>query len=119
MCLRLKTISNIGKDKSFVYDLNKERGIVRMRVAFVPRSTEIKPLFWRFVKQINPPYAVDNLGDSGQKGGSLNNRLHCPSSACTYRSLGFNLRCRENSQGKVPMTRGTRQFVTGWGGGLL
>ena len=36
-------------DKSFVYDLNKERGIVRTRVAFVPRSAEIKPLFWRFV----------------------------------------------------------------------
>jgi hypothetical protein len=68
MCLRLKTISNIGKDKSFVYDLNKERGIVSMRVAFVPRSTEIKPLFWRFVQQINPPYAFYNAGDPGRKG---------------------------------------------------
>ena len=48
-CLGWNTSSNIGKDKSFVYDLNKERGIVRMRVAFVPRSAEIKPLFWRFV----------------------------------------------------------------------
>ena len=36
---------NIGKDRSFVYDLNIERGIVRMRVVFVPRSVEIKPLF--------------------------------------------------------------------------
>lgn len=44
-----KTSSNIGNNKSFVYDLNKERGIVRTRVAFVPRSAEIKPLFWRFV----------------------------------------------------------------------
>ncbi len=46
---RLNTSSNIGRDKSFVYDLNRERGIVRMRVAFVPRSAEIQPLFWRFV----------------------------------------------------------------------
>jgi hypothetical protein len=46
---RLKISSNIGRDKSFVDDLNKERGIVRMRVAFVPRSAEIQPLFWRFV----------------------------------------------------------------------
>ncbi len=45
----LKTSSHIGRDKSFVDDLNKERGIVRMRVAFVPRSAEIQPLFWRFV----------------------------------------------------------------------
>src|SRR3954467_14361944 len=63
----LKISSNIGRDKSFVDDLNKERGIVRMRVAFVPRSAEIQPLFWRFVtfthnttnKQTNllqPPY---------------------------------------------------------------
>src|SRR5689334_13926907 len=42
--------SNRGRDKSFVDDLNKERGIVRMRVAPVPRSAEIQPLFWRFVK---------------------------------------------------------------------
>jgi hypothetical protein len=41
--------SNIGRDKSFVDDLNKELGIVRMRVAFVPRSAEIQPTFWRFV----------------------------------------------------------------------
>ena len=46
---KLKTSSNIGRDKSFVDDLNKERGIVRMRVAFVPRSAEIQPTFWRFV----------------------------------------------------------------------
>ena len=38
-----KTSSNIEWDKSFVDDLNKELGIVRMRVVFVPRSTEIKP----------------------------------------------------------------------------
>ena len=41
----LNISSNIGEDKSFVYDLNKERGIVRMRVASAPRSAEIKPLF--------------------------------------------------------------------------
>ena len=29
----LNTSSNIGSNKSFVYDLNKERGIVRTRVA--------------------------------------------------------------------------------------
>ena len=43
------TSSNIGRDKSFVDDLNKERGIVRLRVAFVPRSAEIQPSFCRFV----------------------------------------------------------------------
>ncbi len=43
------TSSNIGGDKSFVDDLNKERGIVSLRVAFVPRSTEIQPSFCRFV----------------------------------------------------------------------
>jgi hypothetical protein len=37
-------ISNItGKSKSFVDDLNRELGIVRTRVAFAPRSAEIKP----------------------------------------------------------------------------
>ena len=51
---KLKTSSNIGRDKSFVDDLNKERGIVRMRVAFVPRSAEIQPLFWRFVITFTP-----------------------------------------------------------------
>ena len=45
----LNTISNIGRDKSFVDDLNIELGIVSMRVAFVLRSAEIQPLFWRFV----------------------------------------------------------------------
>ena len=38
-------ISNISRDKSFVDDLNMEQGIVSMRVGFVLRSTEIKPLF--------------------------------------------------------------------------
>jgi hypothetical protein len=55
---RLNTSSNIGRDKSFVDDLNKERGIVRMRVAFVPRSAEIQPLFWRFVTFI--PLTLNN-----------------------------------------------------------
>ena len=44
------TISNILRDKSFVDDLNKEQGIVSMRVGSALRSTEIKPLFpdlWR------------------------------------------------------------------------
>ena len=43
-------ISNILRDKSFVDDLNKEQGIVSMRVGSALRSTEIKPLFpdlWR------------------------------------------------------------------------
>lgn len=114
MCLRLKTISNIGKDKSFVYDLNKERGIVRMRVAFVPRSTEIKPLFWRFVKQINPPYAVDNLGDSGQKGAPSTTCCIVPHQHVQHTRL--ELAPSPKFKGKVPMTRGTRQFVTEWGG---
>jgi hypothetical protein len=34
------------KDKSFVYDLNKERSIVRSGVTFVSRPAEIKLLFW-------------------------------------------------------------------------
>ena len=42
-------ISDIGEDKSFADDLNKERGIVSGRVALLLRSAEIKPLFYRFV----------------------------------------------------------------------
>ena len=43
-CLSVaETSSNIGKDKSFVYDLNKEHGTVSMRVVFVLRSTEVNP----------------------------------------------------------------------------
>ena len=48
------TISNILRDKSFVDDLNKEQGIVSMRVGSALRSTEIKPLFpdlWRKQKR--------------------------------------------------------------------
>ena len=33
-------------DKSFVDDLIKEQGTVRVRVASVPRSTEVPPLFY-------------------------------------------------------------------------
>ena len=44
----LNTSGNIGRDKSFVDDLIMERGIVRVRVASVPRFTEIQPLFLRF-----------------------------------------------------------------------
>ena len=56
----IETISNIGKDKSFVDDLNKKQGIVSMRVGLVLRSTEIKPLFPRFVHLygLNPPPVV-------------------------------------------------------------
>ena len=39
------SISNISRDKSFVDDLNKEQGIVSMRVGSALRSTEIKPSF--------------------------------------------------------------------------
>ena len=35
--------TNLFKDKSFVDDLNRERGIVSMRVDFVLRSAEIQP----------------------------------------------------------------------------
>ena len=38
-----KTSSNIGRDKSFVYDLNKERGIVRMRVALCHDLLRLSP----------------------------------------------------------------------------
>ena len=38
------TILNIEKDKSFVDDLDMERGIVSVRVAFVLRSAEIQPI---------------------------------------------------------------------------
>ena len=40
---------NIAKAKSFADDLNKERGIVRGRVAVLLRSSEIKPLFSDFI----------------------------------------------------------------------
>ena len=54
--------SNIERDKSFVYDLNIERGTVRVRVAFVPRSAEVKPLFLRFVTFIPfPSFLSPNL----------------------------------------------------------
>ena len=55
------SISNILRDKSFVDDLNKEQGIVSMRVGSALRSTEIKPLFpdlWR--KQRIDVYNVIN-----------------------------------------------------------
>ena len=55
------TSSNIGRDKSFVDDLNKERGIVSPRVAFVPRSTEIQPSFCRFV----PNHLMLNINREG------------------------------------------------------
>lgn len=42
------TSSSRGRVQSFVYDLNPERGIVRVRVASVPRSTEVQPGFVRF-----------------------------------------------------------------------
>jgi hypothetical protein len=35
--------SGISRDKSYADDLNKERGIVRSRVALLLRSSEIKP----------------------------------------------------------------------------
>jgi hypothetical protein len=38
-------ISNVGGDKSFADDLNKERGIVSGRAALLLRFTEIHPLF--------------------------------------------------------------------------
>ena len=50
------TSSNIGRDKSFADDLNKEQGIVSPRVASVPRSTEIQPLFCGFVFNYPPIY---------------------------------------------------------------
>ena len=49
------SISNIFRDKSFVDDLNKEQGIVSMRVGSALRSTEIKPLFpdlWRTQRHV-------------------------------------------------------------------
>ena len=42
-------MQDIGEDKSFADDLNKERGIVSSRVALLLRSAEIKPMFSRFV----------------------------------------------------------------------
>ena len=38
------TIIDIERDKSFVDDLDMERGIVSVRVTFVLRSTEIQPI---------------------------------------------------------------------------
>ena len=62
---KLDTSSNIGRDKSFVDDLNKELGIVRMRVALVPRSAEIQPTFWRFVT-FTLSFTLKNLKNSTQ-----------------------------------------------------
>ena len=42
-------------DESLADDLNKERGIVRGRVALLPRSAEIQPWFWRFVARAQQP----------------------------------------------------------------
>ena len=67
------TSSNIGKDKSFVDDLNKERGIVSLRVALVPRSTEIQPSFCRFVP--NHPFELSTTR------GSMTWVFHDPSQA--------------------------------------
>ena len=53
------TSSNMGEDKSFVYDLNIERGIVRKRVALVPRSAEIKP--WFSDLSLNPHNSFKDL----------------------------------------------------------
>ena len=55
-------ISDIGEDKSFADDLNKERGIVSSRVALLLRSAEIKPLFHRFVLLNNISLAIFPLG---------------------------------------------------------
>ena len=55
------TISNILRDKSFVDDLNKEQGIVSMRVGSALRSTEIKPLFpdlWRTQRRMCYAYML-------------------------------------------------------------
>ena len=41
--ITLNAIPNVGRDKSFVDDLNMERGIVSTRVGFVLRSAEIQP----------------------------------------------------------------------------
>ena len=38
-------MQNVGRVKSSVDDLIKERGTVSMRVAFVLRSAEVQPLF--------------------------------------------------------------------------
>ena len=54
-------ISNILRDKSFVDDLNKEQGIVSMRVGSALRSTEIKPLFpdlWRTHNRVCSPTQI-------------------------------------------------------------
>jgi hypothetical protein len=39
--VRLNTSSNIGEDKSFVDDLNREQGIVSMRVASAATEVEV------------------------------------------------------------------------------
>jgi hypothetical protein len=59
-------ISDIGEDKSFADDLNKERGIVSGRVALLLRSAEIKPLFSRFVRK-NIPLLLDKGGGVATK----------------------------------------------------
>ena len=48
-------MQHTGRDKSFVYDLTIEPGTVRVRVASVPRSTEVQPGFVRFDTFYHPP----------------------------------------------------------------
>jgi hypothetical protein len=66
-----KTSSNIGKDKSFVYDLNKERGTVSVRVASVPRSAEVKPFVLEICIIHFPPSFWSRWGGQGEWGGRL------------------------------------------------
>ena len=61
-----KTSSNIGKDKSFVYDLNKERGTVSVRVASVPRSAEVKPSVLEICINSFPPLQDRADGERGE-----------------------------------------------------
>ena len=61
-CSLRTTIQDIGGDKSFVDDLNTERGIVSSRVALLLRSAEIKPLFSRFVLWNISPWDLKHEG---------------------------------------------------------
>jgi hypothetical protein len=57
-------VQHTGRDKSFVYDLTIEPGTVRVRVASVPRSTEVQPGFVRFDTFHPPPTFLSLLSNS-------------------------------------------------------
>lgn len=60
----------LREDKSFVYDLDVQRGIVSSRVALLLRSAEIKPLLSDLFSILSNSFGVDR-GRPGFREGCL------------------------------------------------